>query len=83
MLEDSTEPIGRFVDYVIFFMVVFSVVNLAIGNTELEIAFLSIFAAEYLLRLWAIVWHKGYNYGDLVLKYATTDPRTLSPSGRP
>ena len=82
VLEDSTEPIGRFVDYVIFFMVVFSVVNLAIGNTELEIAFLSIFAAEYLLRLWAIVWHKGYNYGDGDwwrgrLKYATTDPAAI------
>ena len=81
VLEDSTEPMGRLADYVIFFMVVFSVVNLAIGNTELEIVFLSVFAAEYLLRLWAIVWHRDHD-GDgsrwkSRLKYAVTDPAAI------
>ena len=82
ILEDSTEPLGKFIDYAIFFLVVFSAVNLAVGNTELEIAFLSIFAAEYVLRLWAIVWHKDYGSRDGDwwrgrLKYAVTDPAAI------
>ena len=70
---------ARVVDFTIFGLVLFSAVNLAIGNTELEFFFVSVFAAEYVVRLWCIVWHRNYRQGGWRsrLRYATTNPAAI------
>ena len=70
---------ARVVDFTIFGLVLFSAVNLAIGNTKLEFFFISVFAAEYLIRLWCIVWHRNYRQGGWKsrLRYATTNAAAI------
>ena len=76
VLEADHGGAARLVDFAIFGLVLVSAVNLAIGNTRLEFVFISVFAAEYLIRLWCIVWHEQYHrYGSFKsrLRYATTN----------
>lgn len=60
VLEADSSRAARVVDFFIFGLVLFSAVNLAVGNASLELIFVSIFAAEYVIRLWCIVWHRDY-----------------------
>ena len=55
VLEADNGGPARVVDFTIFGLVLISAVNLAVGNAQLEFAFISVFAAEYLIRLW---WHR-------------------------
>ncbi len=75
VLEADSDGAARVVDFTIFALVLFSAVNLAIGNTQLEFFFISVFAAEYVIRLWCIVWHRNYAQGGFKarLRYATTN----------
>ncbi len=75
VLEADNGGPARMVDFTIFGLVLISAVNLAIGNTKLEFFFVSVFAAEYVIRLWCIVWHRDYRQGGWKarLKYATTN----------
>ena len=75
VLEADNSGAARIVDFTIFGLVMFSAVNLAIGNTRLEFFFISVFAGEYLIRLWCIVWHRNYGQGGWKgrLRYATTN----------
>ena len=75
VLEADNGGPARVVDFTIFGLVLISAVNLAVGNAQLEFAFISVFAAEYLIRLWCIVWHRDYRRGGWKarLKYATTN----------
>ena len=79
VLEADSGGAARVVDFTIFGLVLFSAVNLAIGNTELEFFFVSVFAAEYVVRLWCIVWHRNYRQGGWRsrLRYATTNPAAI------
>ena len=79
VLEADNGGPARIVDFTIFGLVLFSAVNLAIGNTKLEFFFISVFAAEYLIRLWCIVWHRNYRQGGVKarLKYATTNAAAI------
>ena len=60
VLEADSSRAARIVDFFIFGLVLFSAVNLAVGNASLELIFVSVFAAEYVIRLWCIVWHRDY-----------------------
>ena len=75
VLEADNGGPARVVDFTIFGLVLISAVNLAIGNHTLEFFFISVFAAEYLIRLWCMVWHRDYRQGGWKgrLKYATTN----------
>ena len=79
VLEADNGGPARVVDFTIFGLVLFSAVNLAIGNTRLEFFFVSVFAAEYIIRLWCIVWHRNYRQGGIRarLKYATTNAAAI------
>ncbi len=79
VLEADSGGPARVVDFTIFGLVLFSAVNLAIGNTRLEFFFVSVFAAEYIIRLWCIVWHREYQQGGWRgrLKYATTNAAAI------
>ena len=79
VLEADSGGAARVVDFTIFGLVLFSAVNLAIGNTKLEFFFISVFAAEYLIRLWCIVWHRNYPQGGWKsrLRYATTNAAAI------
>ena len=63
VLEADSTGAARLVDFAIFGLVLFSAVNLAVGNTGLEYFFISVFAGEYIIRLWCIVWHRDYRQG--------------------
>ena len=75
VLEADSGGAARIVDFTIFGLVLFSAVNLAVGNTKLEFFFIGVFAAEYIIRLWCIVWHRNYRRGgwQARLRYATTN----------
>ena len=75
---DSTGP-ARVLDFIIFGLVLFSAVNLAVGNPRLEFFFVSVFASEYIIRLWCIVWHRDYRQGGFKgrLRYATTNAAAI------
>ncbi len=79
VLEADSGGAARVMDFTIFGLVLFSAVNLAVGNTGLEFFFISVFAAEYLIRLWCIVWHRNYRQGGLKsrLRYATTNAAAI------
>ena len=79
VLEADSGGAARIVDFIIFGLVMFSAINLAIGNTKLEFFFISVFAAEYLIRLWCIVWHQNYRQGGwkIRLRYATTNAAAI------
>ncbi len=79
VLEADSGGAARIVDFTIFGLVMFSAVNLAVGNTKLEFFFISVFAAEYLIRLWCIVWHHNYRRGGWKsrLRYATTNAAAI------
>lgn len=79
VLEADSGGAARVVDFTIFGLVLFSAVNLAIGNTRLEFFFISVFAAEYIIRLWCIVWHRSYRRGGWKarLRYATTNAAAI------
>ena len=79
VLEADSGGPARVVDFTIFGLVLFSAVNLAVGNTRLEFFFVSVFAAEYIIRLWCIVWHREYQQGGWRgrLKYATTNAAAI------
>lgn len=75
VLEADNGGPARVVDFTIFGLVLLSAVNLALGNARLEFFFVSAFAAEYVIRLWCIVWHRDYANGGFKarLRYATTN----------
>lgn len=80
VLEADDSPPARVVDFFIFSLVLVSAVNLAVGNTRLEFFFISVFAAEYIIRLWCIVWHRDYHRPGRWrgrLKYATTNAAAI------
>ena len=79
VLEADNGGPARVVDFTIFGLVLFSAVNLAIGNNRLEFFFVSVFAAEYIIRLWCIVWHRNYRQGGFRarFKYATTNAAAI------
>lgn len=79
VLEADSGGAARIVDFTIFGLVLFSAVNLAVSNTKLEFFFISVFAAEYLIRLWCIVWHRNYRQGGWKarLRYATTNAAAI------
>ena len=79
VLEADSGGAARIVDFTIFGLVLFSAVNLAVGNTQLEFFFIGVFAAEYLIRLWCIVWHSNYRQGGWKsrLRYATTNAAAI------
>ena len=75
VLEADNGGPARVVDFTIFGVVLLSAVNLAVGDVQLEFFFISVFAAEYIIRLWCIVWHRDYSDGGFKarLRYATTN----------
>ena len=79
VLEADSSRAARIVDFFIFGLVLFSAVNLAAGNANLELIFVSVFAAEYVIRLWCIVWHRNYRQGGFNgrLRYATTNAAAI------
>ena len=80
ILEADDSPAARAIDFVIFGLVLFSAVNLAVGNTGLEFAFIAAFATEYVVRLWCIVWHRDYHRPGVWrgrLKYAGTNAAAI------
>ena len=80
ILEADDSPAARAIDFLIFGLVLFSAVNLAVGNTGLEFFFIAVFAAEYIIRLWCIVWHRDYHRAAPWrgrLKYAATNPAAI------
>ena len=79
VLEADSTGAARLVDFAIFGLVLFSAVNLAVGNTGLEYFFISVFAGEYIIRLWCIVWHRDYRQGGWRgrVKYATTNAAAI------
>ena len=79
VLEADSSRAARIVDFFIFGLVLFSAVNLAAGNANLELIFVSVFAAEYVIRLWCIVWHRNYRQGGFKgrLRYATTNAAAI------
>ena len=79
VLEADSSRAARIVDFFIFGLVLFSAVNLAAGNASLELIFVSVFAAEYVIRLWCIVWHRNYRQGGFKgrLRYATTNAAAI------
>ena len=80
ILEADDSPAARVIDFVIFGLVLFSAVNLAVGNTGLEFFFIAVFAAEYIVRLWCIVWHRDYDRPGAWrgrLKYAATNAAAI------
>ena len=79
VLEADSGGAARLVDFTIFGLVLFSAVNLAVGNTRLEFFFVSVFAVEYIIRLWCIVWHRDYRRGAwrARLKYGATNPAAI------
>ena len=80
ILEADDSPAARAIDFVIFGLVLFSAVNLAVGNTGLEFAFIAAFATEYIVRLWCIVWHRDYYRPGVWrgrLKYAGTNAAAI------
>ena len=79
VLEADSSGAARVVDFFIFGLVLFSAVNLAVGNASLELIFVSVFAAEYVIRLWCIVWHRDYRPGGFKgrLRYAVTNAAAI------
>ena len=79
VLEADSSGAARVVDFFIFGLVLFSAVNLAVGNASLELIFVSVFAAEYVIRLWCIVWHRDYRQGAFKgrLRYAVTNAAAI------
>lgn len=79
VLEADNNGPARVVDFTIFGLVLFSAVNLAVGNARLEFFFVSVFTSEYLIRLWCIVWHQDYRQGGFKARlcYATTNAATI------
>ena len=79
VLEADSTGAARIVDFFIFGLALFSAVNLAVGNYSLELFFVSVFAAEYVIRFWCIVWHRDYQQGGFKgrLRYATTNPAAV------
>ena len=79
VLEADSSGAARVVDFFIFGLVLFSAVNLAVGNASLELIFVSVFAAEYVIRLWCIVWHRDYRQGGFKgrLCYAVTNAAAI------
>lgn len=75
VLEADDSGVARLVELLVFGLVLFSAVNLAVGNASLELLFVSVFAAEYVIRLWCIVWHRDYQPGGFKgrLRYAVTN----------
>lgn len=79
VLEADDSSIARLVELLVFGLVLFSAVNLAVGNANLELLFVSVFAAEYVIRLWCIVWHRDYDQGSFKgrLRYAVTNAAAI------
>ena len=79
VLEADSSGAARVVDFFIFGLVLFSAVNLAVGNASLELLFVSVFAAEYVIRLWCIVWHRDYARGGFKgrFRYAVTNAAAI------
>ena len=79
VLEADSSGAARVVDFFIFGLVLFSAVNLAVGNASLELLFVSAFAAEYVIRLWCIVWHRDYQRGGFRgrFRYAVTNAAAI------